>query len=76
LRVLSGPYKTVICHTVIDWWGHEFFIHFFVIFLQKNLVVSDYFCTFASVYKKSSGDGKLGQLRRQTAAVETAKTAN
>ena len=29
-----------------------------------------------AVYEKSSGDGKLGQLRRLTAAVGTAKTAN
>jgi hypothetical protein len=49
---------------------------FFVNFWPKNLVVSDFFCTFAPVYEKSSGDGKLGQLRRRTAAVETAKTAN
>jgi hypothetical protein len=47
-----------------------------VIFLPEKLVVSDYFCTFTSVYKKSSGNGELGQLRRLTAAVETAKTAN
>ena len=53
----------------------NFFIHFFVIFLPENLVVSDFFCTLAPVYKKSSGDDELGQLRRRTAAVETAKTA-
>ena len=29
LRVLSGPYKTVICHTVIDCLGGTNFISFF-----------------------------------------------
>ena len=35
-----------------------------------------FFLYLCNAFEKSSGDGKLGQLRRLTAADRTAKTAN